>query len=136
MSWNIATCSEIFDNLARRIFHKRRRSPLALFNFVDQNGSVLGNLSKWIHWLLHDSCYDAKTFDDALKGVFGDNRLMFGSSRDDPRGSLRSNSKVGVVTTSISRETGAFVIGNFNTTGDREDKAGKVELRIPAKDSL
>ncbi|CAG8428380.1 unnamed protein product [Penicillium salamii] len=107
--------------------------PYRIQDIVDLalgTSSILGNLSKWIHWLLHDSYYDAKTFDDALKGVFDNNRLMFGSSRDNPRESLRSNSKVRVVTTSISRETGAFVIGNFNTTGEPGDRAVSEQGRL------
>lgn len=129
MSWNVSTCSEIFEELARRIFRSRRRSPFALLNFTYRSGSMLGNVGRWLHWLLHDSCYDARVFDDALKSVFGENRLMFGPSRDDPRGSLQSNSKIGVVTTSISRETGAFVIGNFNTVSEPEDQGGQYKCR-------
>ncbi|QQK44167.1 Patatin-like serine hydrolase, putative [Penicillium digitatum] len=129
MTWNISTCSGIFEELARRIFRSRRRSPFALLNFTYRSGSMLGNMGRWLHWLLHDSCYDARVFDDALKSVFGENRLMFGPSRDDPRGSLQSNSKIGVVTTSISRETGAFVIGNFNTVSEPEDQGDTQILR-------
>ncbi|CAG7978423.1 unnamed protein product [Penicillium olsonii] len=129
MSWDMSTCSETFDKLARRIFRTRRRSPFALLNFSCRNGSMLSNVGRWLHWLLHDSCYDAQVFDDALKSVFGENRLMFGSSRDDPRGSLQSRSKIGVVTTSISRGTEAFVIGNFNTVSEPEDKGGKCQCR-------
>jgi hypothetical protein len=125
MSWNVSTCSEIFEDLARRIFRERRHSPFLLLNRVYGKGSILGEMGRWIQWLLHDSCYDARVFDAALRSAFGENRRIFGASRDDPRGALRSNSKVGVVTTSISRETNAFVIGNFNAAHGWNDEDGK-----------
>ncbi|KAJ6070721.1 hypothetical protein N7467_012040 [Penicillium canescens] len=135
MSWNVSTCSEIFEDLARRIFRERRHSPFLLLNRVYGKGSILGEIGRWIQWLLHDSCYDARVFDAALRSAFGENRRMFGTSRDDPRGALRSNSKVGVVTTSISRETNAFVIGNFNAAHGWNDEDGKGLFR-PIKSIL
>jgi hypothetical protein len=125
MSWNVSTCSEIFEDLARRIFRERRHSPFLLLNRVYGKGSILGEMGRWIQWLLHDSCYDARVFDAALKSAFGDNRRIFGTSRDDPRGALQSNTKVGVVTTSISRETNAFVIGNFNAVDGWDNEHSK-----------
>jgi hypothetical protein len=86
-------------------------------------------MGRWIQWLLHDSCYDARVFDAALRSAFGENRRIFGTSRDDPRGALQSNSKVGVVATSISRETNAFVIGNFNAADEQDPEDGKSSAR-------
>ncbi|KAJ6141187.1 hypothetical protein N7470_010083 [Penicillium chermesinum] len=52
------------------------------------NGPVIGQrISSMASWLLRDSCYDARVFDDVLKETFGEYRRMFGPSRDDPKGS-------------------------------------------------
>jgi hypothetical protein len=126
MTWDVADCSERFNTLARRIFRERRPSILPLLlrqmlGFI----SVFGDMAKWIRWLLYDSCYDSQVFDTALKSAFGERRRIFGASREDPRGPRRSGPKVGVVTTSISRDTSAFVIGNFNVAYDSGDENGK-----------
>ena len=115
MSWDVAACSERFDVMARRIFRERRQSilPLPLHRFYGYR-SFLGELAKWVQWLLHDSCYDSRVFDATLRDAFGEDRRIFGASREDPPGPYRSGPKVGVVTTSISRDTSTFVIGNFN----------------------
>lgn len=119
MSWEVAKCSEQFDALARRIFHERRTStwPMSLHQITGHR-SLFGEMARWIQWLLHDSCYDSRIFDAALKGTFGEGRLIFGATREDPSGPRRSGPKVGVVTTSISRDTSPFVIGNFNASHD------------------
>lgn len=126
MTWDVADCSERFNTLARRIFRERRPSTLPLLlrqmlGFI----SVFGDMAKWVRWLLYDSCYDSQVFDTALKSAFGERRRIFGASREDPRGPRRSGPKVGVVTTSISRDTSAFVIGNFNVAYDLGDENGK-----------
>ncbi|KAJ5084790.1 hypothetical protein NUU61_009369 [Penicillium alfredii] len=129
MTWDVAACSKIFENLARRIFHERRHSTLAyLLRHIYGYRPIFGEVARWIQWFLHDSCYDARVFDTALKGVFGEKRCIFGPSRDDPRGPLRSGPKVGVVTTSISRDTGTFVIGNFNAAHDSCGEQSKLVL--------
>ncbi|KAJ5639161.1 patatin-like phospholipase [Penicillium longicatenatum] len=121
MRWAMRDCSETFERLARQIFREKRHSRWPWASQGD--GSVLGEITRWIHWLLHDSCYDAQVFDTALRTAFGDQRLIFGNSRDDPQGPLRSGPKVGVITTSISRDTSAFVIGNFNAAHDSESNS-------------
>ncbi|KAJ5302305.1 hypothetical protein N7508_007168 [Penicillium antarcticum] len=119
LSWEVTDCSKRFDTLARRIFRERRSSVLPLLlRQISGFKSVFGEMTRWIQWLLHDSCYDSRVFDAALKSAFGEHRCIFGASREDPRGPIRSGSKVGVVTTSISRETSTFVIGNFNASHD------------------
>ncbi|OQD97721.1 hypothetical protein PENSOL_c011G11247 [Penicillium solitum] len=123
MTWDVTDCSERFNTLARRIFRERRPSLLPLllrqvFGFM----SVFGDMAKWVQWLLHDSCYDSRVFDAALKSAFGEHRRIFGAARDDPPGPRRSGPKVGVVTTSISRDTSTFVIGNFNVSHDSRDE--------------
>lgn len=122
MGWDIRHCSRTFENLARVIFRERRH-PRWGWGSPDST-SFVKEIGRWIQWFLHDSCYDAQTFDNALKSAFGEHRLLFGSSRDDPTGPLRSGPKVGVVTTSISRDTSAFVIGNFNSTNLSENTSG------------
>lgn len=127
MSWDVADCSERFNTLARRIFYERRPSILPLLlHRVSGYKSLFGEVAKWIQWLLHDSCYDSQVFDAALKGAFGENRCIFGATREDPPGPKRSGPKVGVVTTSISEDTNTFVIGNFNVSQDSESEFGKL----------
>jgi hypothetical protein len=87
-------------------------------------------MAKWVKWLLHDSCYDSQVFDAALKSAFGERRRIFGATREDPPGPRRSGPKVGVVTTSISRDTSTFVIGNFNVAHDSGDENGKFDDHI------
>ncbi|KAJ5566719.1 uncharacterized protein N7459_010101 [Penicillium hispanicum] len=117
MSWSVRKCSTTFDELACQIFRERRHSRLLmLLDHVHANTSILRQVVQWVQWLLYDSCYDSKVFDSALQAAFGSHRRVFGSSRDDPPGPLRSGPKVGVVTTSISKDAGTFVIGNFNPT--------------------
>lgn len=127
MLWDVAECSERFDTLATQIFRQRRRSILPpLLHRVSGYKSLLGELVKWIQWLLHDSCYDSQIFDAALKSAFGENRRLFGATRERLPGHRRSGLKVGVIATSISRDTSAFVIGNFNVSEDSKDKYGKL----------
>ncbi|KAJ5875185.1 uncharacterized protein N7473_012532 [Penicillium subrubescens] len=127
MLWDVAECSERFNTLANQIFRQRRRSilPPLLFH-VSGYKSLLGELVKWIQWLLHDSCYDSQVFDAALKSAFRENRRLFGATRERLPGHRRSGLKVGVIATSISRDTSAFVIGNFNISEDSKDKYSKL----------
>jgi hypothetical protein len=112
--------------LARCIFRERRHSVLPLlFRQIFSFMSVFGDMARWVQWLLHDSCYDSRIFDTALKSVFGEHRRVFGATRDDPPGPRRSGPRVGVVATSISRDTSTFVIGNFNASHDSGDENGK-----------
>jgi hypothetical protein len=127
MSWDIAECSERFSTLARQIFRERRRLTLPLLlHKVSGYQSLLGEVAKWIQWVLHDSCYDSQVFDTALKGAFGENRRLFGANREKSPGPRRSGGKVGVITTSISRDTSTFVIGNFNVSEDSKGEYGKL----------
>ncbi|KAJ5255846.1 hypothetical protein N7505_010997 [Penicillium chrysogenum] len=140
MTWDVADCSERFNTLARRIFRERRPSTLPLLlrqmlGFI----SVFGDMAKWIRWLLYDSCYDSQVFDTALKSAFGERRRIFGASREDPRGPRRSGPKVGVVTTSISRDTSAFSksyrrgsvgIGSFQDGGLKYNFAGEIANQV------
>lgn len=127
MSWDVADCSERFDTMARRIFRERRLStmPLLLHRICGYR-SFVGEIAKWIQWLLHDSCYDSRVFDTALKDAFGEDRRIFGATREDPPGPRRSGPRVGVVTTSISRDTSTFVIGNFNASQDARSECGNL----------
>ena len=127
MSWDVAACSERFDVMARRIFRERRQSILPLpLHRVYGYRSFLGELAKWVQWLLHDSCYDSRVFDATLRDAFGEDRRIFGASQEDPPRPYRSGPKVGVVTTSISRDTSTFVIGNFNACQDTRSEYGKL----------
>lgn len=126
MAWGVADCSERFDTLARRIFSQRRSAILpSLLHPIPGSRSVFGELAKWLKWLLHDSCYDSQVFDLALKDAFGENRRLFGATEEGGSVSQQSGPKVGVVTTSISKSTSTYVIGNFNVSQDAETEAGK-----------
>ncbi|KOS37743.1 hypothetical protein ACN38_g11450 [Penicillium nordicum] len=128
MAWDVTECSERFNTLACRIFRARRFSVLPqLLRQIFGCISVFGDMAKWVQWLLHDSCYDSRVFDAALKSAFGERRRIFGATREDPPGPRRSGPKVGVVTTSISRDTSTFVIGNFNVSHDSGDENGRFD---------
>ncbi|KAJ6109862.1 hypothetical protein N7486_002097 [Penicillium sp. IBT 16267x] len=115
-------CSERFETLARRIFRERR--PSLFLRRVAGSQSLIGQMARWVQWLIHDSCYDSRIFDSALKSAFGEYRRIFGATREDPPGPRRSGPRVGVVTTSISRDTNTFVVGNFNISQDATEDAG------------
>ena len=121
MLWSVRQCSQTFDDLARQIFRERRQSTLLrMAGYVYESTSVLGQGLRWLQWLLHDSCYDTKSFDSALRAVFGSDRRLFGDSINIGRGSLRASAKVGVITTSISKDAGTYVIGSFNRVLENE----------------
>lgn len=126
MSWNVKDCSERFETLATRIFRERR--PPLLLRQIAGSRSLLGQMAKWFQWLIHDSCYDSRIFDSALKTAFGEYRRIFGATREDPPGPRRSGPRFGVVTTSISRDTNTFVVGNFNASQDAEGEPGKLDI--------
>jgi hypothetical protein len=128
MSWNVKDCSERFETLARRIFRERR--PPLLLRQIAGSQSLLGQMARWFQWLIHDSCYDSRIFDLALKSAFGEYRRIFGATRGDPPGPRRSGPRVGVVTTSISRDTNTFVVGNFNASQDAGGEPGKSDPLI------
>ncbi|KAJ6151386.1 Patatin-like serine hydrolase [Penicillium chermesinum] len=121
MSWTVPECSRTFESLAHRIFSQRRNSAaLNLIRPFITGRSLVSESARWLSWLLRDSCYDARVFDDVLKETFGEYRRMFGPSRDDPREQSYSSTKAGVVATGISRDTSTFVFANFNPTSRNE----------------
>lgn len=124
MRWNIGKCSQTFEDLAGRIFRERRHTPLLRLLSRFHGKSFLGETARWIQWLFRDSCYDSRAFDAALREAFGEDRRLFGSSGITEKGPLRSGPKAGVITTSISKKTGTFVIGNFNVIPDSEMQYG------------
>jgi hypothetical protein len=127
MQWDISTCSDIFDRLARRIFHERRQSPASwLFRSLFGRRSLFGEIHKWILWLLHDSCYDARIFDTTLREVFGDDRHIFDNVCPSSSSQLSSKSKVAVVATSIAKEIKSFVFGNFNAANLSDRNQGQL----------
>lgn len=113
MEWNVSTCSETFDRLARRIFEDRIQSKLSpIFRFLFGQGSILGALLRWLWWFYHDGCYDTRVFDASLREAFREDRRIFGAVGIDSHS--KSGSKFGVIATSIAKETRSFVFGNFN----------------------
>ncbi|KAH8431446.1 patatin-like phospholipase family protein [Aspergillus melleus] len=118
MGWDVRRCAEVFDHVAHQIFRERRTSRLSrLSHALFGSGSVLGTVHKWLVWLLHDSCYDGQVFDKAIKCVYGKERRIFDGLRSEHTSqscSTYSRAKVGVVATSIAKETWPFVFGNFN----------------------
>ncbi|KAJ5600708.1 hypothetical protein N7450_001775 [Penicillium hetheringtonii] len=127
MFWGIRECSERFKTLARCIFSQRRPSILSLLLYpISGYKSLFGEADKWIQWLLYDSCYDSRIFDAAFKDIFGENRRLFGATGENAPSPQQSGTKVGVVTTSISKSTSIFVIGNFNASHYATSEVGRL----------
>src|ERR1700739_820637 len=104
MQWGVLTCSQVFDRLARRIFHERRKSAISwVFRSFFGFRSIFGEIHKWLTWILNDGCYDASIFDLTLKDVFSENRRIVDSLDSNTSTGLFSKTKVGVVATSIAR---------------------------------
>ncbi|KAA8649656.1 uncharacterized protein ATNIH1004_002327 [Aspergillus tanneri] len=117
--------------MARRIFHERRSSAFARASqAIFGRRSFFGTVHKWLLWLLYDGCYDGSVFDTALKEVYTNNRL-FDSLRMGDSSTTHSKTRVGVVATSIARETRSFVFGNFNSTESAGQECG-YEIVRPA----
>ncbi|THC87635.1 hypothetical protein EYZ11_012916 [Aspergillus tanneri] len=131
MQWDIRKCGAVFDHMARRIFHERRSSAFARASqAIFGRRSFFGTVHKWLLWLLYDGCYDGSVFDTALKEVYTNNRL-FDSLRMGDSSTTHSKTRVGVVATSIARETRSFVFGNFNSTESAGQECG-YEIVRPA----
>jgi hypothetical protein len=115
MGWDVPKCSDVFDRLARRVFSQRRQPAISwVFHLILGRDSILGNIAKWLSWLLHDSCYDASIFDTCLREAFGEQRRIFDAVSQDSSLQLNSRAKFGVVAATIAKETKSFVFGNFN----------------------
>ena len=113
MGWDVSTCSQMFDRLARRIFCERRRFTFSRFlRLILGQNSLLSGILQWISWLLHDSCYDPTVFDASLREAFGELHRIFDVASSRPE--LHSKSKFGVIAATIAKETKSFVFGNFN----------------------
>lgn len=113
MGWDVSTCSQMFDRLARRIFCERRRFTFSrFFRLILGQNSLLSGILQWISWLLHDSCYNLTVFDASLQEAFGELHCIFDVASSRPE--LHSKSKFGVIAATIAKETKSFVFGNFN----------------------
>ena len=121
------SCARLFDHLARHIFSERRMP----FPFIPR--FLFGRLRQWLAWWLHDGCYDGQTFDLVLQNTFGKGRAIFSPSTRDSSGPVISKTKIGIVATSISKDTESFVFGNFNNSGSTED-CGKCHFYYPHSD--
>ncbi|KAL4740381.1 patatin-like phospholipase [Aspergillus similis] len=113
MEWDIPTCSDMFDRLARRIFQERTQPTLAglLQRFFGQ-GSFMGKFVQLLWWVYHDGCYDTRIFDASLREAFREDRRIFGAVGSNTHSN--SKSKFAVIATNIAKETTSFVFGNFN----------------------
>lgn len=112
LRWDVSTCSQVFDCLARRIFRERRHPALSWLRYC----SILAEIYKWLNWVLHDGCYDSAIFDSALKEAFGETLGIFDTVESDQSGAMYSQIKVAVVATNIAKQIESFVFGNFNGT--------------------
>lgn len=125
MEWDIATCSETFDLLARRIFRERRQPAISsLLRFLLGKNSILGNIPRWLSWFLHDSCYDPRLFDTSLQEAYGSSRRISDTVTNGSQ-VLHSQSKFGVIAANIAKDTRSFVFGNFNAVDWYENGYGK-----------
>ncbi|KKZ67221.1 hypothetical protein EMCG_07087 [[Emmonsia] crescens] len=130
--WDVRSCSEAFDRLARRVFQETRQVSLACFHhsIIGRvlewllRHSFLGRLLKWLTWWLCDGLYDAAILESVLKENLGGSRRIFDAAGPDSNGALISRTKVGVVATNISQETSTFVFGNFNGAEVYDEQCG------------
>ena len=93
-----ARCSEMFDNLARRLFGHNQKTA----------SSLITRLKKYFRYWILDGVYDPVIFESSLKDTFGSDRRLFGTSEGQISGS-----KAAVITASISDAT-PFVLPNYN----------------------
>ncbi|KAL2801854.1 patatin-like phospholipase [Aspergillus granulosus] len=113
MEWDVSTCSQMFDRLARRIFEERIQSSLSrVLRFLFGQYSLLGAIFQWLSWFCQDGCYDTRIFDASLREAFREERRIFGVVGVSSHS--KSRSKFGVIATNIAKETRSFVFGNFN----------------------
>lgn len=115
MQWHVKKCAEVFDQMAQHIFHERRSSYLLrISQVIFGSKSFLGKVQKWILWLIHDGCYDGRVFDKTLKDTLGENSRTFDALKIENDSTMYSKSQMGVVVTSIAKETWPFILGNLN----------------------
>jgi hypothetical protein len=81
-----AKCSEMFDNLARRLFGHNQKTA----------SSLITRLKKYFRCWILDGVYDPVIFEDSLKETFGSDRRLFSTSEGQISGS-----KAAVITASI-----------------------------------
>ncbi|OJD27443.1 hypothetical protein ACJ73_01171 [Blastomyces percursus] len=129
MRWDMATCSEVYEQLARRVFRRRRQAPFACLH-----GSFLGGLCGWFARLLYDGLYDAAILESSLRENFGESLRTFHAAGHDRSGALLSRTKVEVVATDISRKTSTFMFGSFNGAEVDSTRRAGYELVRPDKD--
>lgn len=126
MEWDIPTCSQTFDILARRIFCARRQPAISsLLRFLLGKNSILGNIPKWLSWFLHDSCYDPRLFDTSLQEAYGSSRRISEAVTNSTEVLLHSQSKFGVIAANIAKDTRSFIFGNFNAVDWYKNDYGK-----------
>lgn len=82
---------------------------------------MFGQIRQWLAWWLYDGCYDGRVFDLVLQETFGKRRGLFSPTKENSSGPLISKTKIGVVATSIDKDTDSFVFGNFNNAGSADD---------------
>lgn len=129
MQWHVKKCAEDFDQMAHHIFHERRSSYLSrMSQVIFGSKSFLGRVQKWILWLLHDGCYDGRVFDKTLKDTLGENSRIFDALKIENNPTMYSKSKMGVVVTSIAKETWSFILGNFNPANMSGKDRGQLQL--------
>lgn len=115
MQWDVKKCAEVFNQMACCIFHERCSSSLSqVSQAIFGSKSIFGKVHKWILWLLHDGCYDGRVFNMTLKDAFGGNSRVFDTLKVENDSTMYLKVKMGVVATSITKETWPFIFGNFN----------------------
>lgn len=123
MKWNARKCLDMFNKVARRIFHERRESAIScFFRMIFKAELPLAILPRWVLWLLHNRCYDSGTFNLALKDVFSDDHRIFGAF--NRQSTAISGMRFGVMATSIAKDTYSYIFSNFNSDHGSTNNCG------------
>ncbi|GKZ27654.1 hypothetical protein AbraIFM66951_006112, partial [Aspergillus brasiliensis] len=136
MEWDIPTCSQAFDVLARRIFRERRQPAIShLLRLLLGKNSIVGNIPRWLSWFLHDSCYDPRLFDASLQEAYGSSRRVSEPVNNGAQLRVHSQSKFGVIAANIAKDTRSFVFGNFNAVDWYENNYDYELFRAGSKET-
>jgi hypothetical protein len=112
--WDIATCTDKFRWLTKRLFSRDRHSERTL----------TANIKRIVKCWFFDGMYDAKALETILQETFGPQKRMFGYSP------LQLSGPKVAVTASNINEASAFIFSNYNGVVDRRTDCGKLGFYV------